>query len=57
MKTKRYSDAQIMGVLKQVENGVPVPRALPRTRDEPRELLQKARDDWRDTLPAGLCAA
>jgi putative transposase len=24
MKNKRYSDAQIMGILKQAENGVPV---------------------------------
>ena len=24
MKSKRYSDAQIMGILKQAENGVPV---------------------------------
>jgi len=24
MKTKRYSDAQIMGILKQAESGVPV---------------------------------
>ena len=26
MKNKRYSDAQIMGILKQAESGVPVPK-------------------------------
>jgi hypothetical protein len=44
MKNGRFSDAQIMGILKQAEGGVP---AMPGTRDEQRKLLQMAIEVWR----------
>jgi hypothetical protein len=42
MKQSKYSDAQIMGVLNQAENGVPMTQRLLETWDE-----------FRDFLPAG----
>ena len=41
MKNGRFSDAQIMAVLKQAEGGVP------RARNEQREFLQMAGQVWR----------
>ncbi len=41
MKNGRFSDAQIMAVLKQAEGGVPV-SDLPGARDEQCQLLQMA---------------
>ncbi len=40
MKNKRYSNAQIMGILKQAESGVP------RTWNEQCQLLQMACEVW-----------
>ena len=47
MKTSRYSDSQILAILKQAEAGTPVP-AMPGTRHEQRDILQVACQVRRD---------
>jgi hypothetical protein len=47
MKKSRFTEAQIMGVLRQAEGGMPVPGAVPRAWDQQRDVLQVAVQVWR----------
>jgi len=54
MKTARYSDAQIMGILKQAEGGVPVSELCREHGDEQRLILQMAGAVWWHALHGRL---
>jgi transposase InsO family protein len=47
MKNGRFSDAQVMAILKQAEGGVPVSELCREPWDEQREFLQVAGQMWR----------
>ena len=42
MKKSKFSESQIIGVLKEAEAGIPVPATLPRSRHQQRHILQVA---------------
>jgi hypothetical protein len=47
MKKSCFTEAQITGILRQMENGVPARiQTVPRTRHEQRDSLQVARQVW-----------
>jgi len=50
MRKSRFSDHQILGILKQAEAGtsVPDPGPVPRARHQQRDVLQVAGEIWRD---------
>ena len=47
MKTSRFSDSQILAILKQAEGGLPVPELRREHRHERRYVLQVASQIWR----------
>ena len=49
MKTSRYTEPQILAILRQAEGGMPVAE-LCRAWHEQRVLLQMAFEVWRDAL-------
>lgn len=47
MKKSGFTEAQIMGVLRQAESGLPVPELCREAWDQQRDVLQMAREVWR----------